>query len=184
MKLWSVGDRAKDVDGEVWRLRQDGWCYGDVLECCSGDHELHGMSTEELVADFGPIVPLGQSGKFTDVDNLLAACATLDTESGSEGRLGTSVIRHLLDGQPLDCYDPSNIPTRYLPMSHNPQEPEEFGARVTVTLSDGTREKWLRRFGTEENIVSRWVSHTPYGLFSWEDLCSRGTVTLGWEDEQ
>ena len=55
-----------------------------------------------------------------------------------------------------------------------PDEPTEFGARVTVTLPDGTREKWLRQ-------VDGWWVNEQGGSAMWKHLCQRGTVTLGWE---
>ena len=65
-----------------------------------------------------------------------------------------------------------------------PDEPTEFGARVTVTLPDGTREKWLR---SEVNTNEAWRAEngSEIGWFSattWDNVIERGTVTLGWDD--
>ena len=57
-----------------------------------------------------------------------------------------------------------------------PDEPTDFGARVTVTLPDGVREKWLRQ-------PSRWWVSEWGGESMWRYLIERGTVTLGWESE-
>ena len=57
-----------------------------------------------------------------------------------------------------------------------PDEPQGFGARVTVTLPDGVREKWLRQ-------PSRWWVSEWGGESMWRYLIERGTVTLGWESE-
>ena len=56
-----------------------------------------------------------------------------------------------------------------------PDEPTEFGARVTVTLPEGTPEKWLR-------VVSGDWANADDGLATWAYLCQRGTVTLGWDE--
>ncbi|WP_214292575.1 hypothetical protein, partial [Escherichia coli] len=50
-----------------------------------------------------------------------------------------------------------------------PDEPTEFGARVTVTLPDGTREKWLRWAG------GLWADEDGE-LTTWGDLIESGTV--------
>lgn len=66
-----------------------------------------------------------------------------------------------------------------------PDEPTEFGARVTVTRESGTREKWLRaEVGTNE--AWRAENGDEIGLFSattWDVVTERGTVSLGWGDE-
>ena len=56
-----------------------------------------------------------------------------------------------------------------------PDEPTEFGARVTVTLPDGTREKWLRQ-------VDGWWVNEQGGSAMWKHLIKRGTVTIGWDE--
>ena len=56
-----------------------------------------------------------------------------------------------------------------------PDEPTEFGARVTVTLPDGTREKWLRWAG------GLWADEDGE-LTTWGDLIESGTVTIGWDE--
>ena len=65
-----------------------------------------------------------------------------------------------------------------------PDEPTEFGARVTVTLPDGTREKWLRSkvgtnkaWGAENGSEIGWFIAT-----TWDNVIERGTVTLGWDE--
>ena len=57
-----------------------------------------------------PTTPTRQS---PDVPNLLDACAALDAESSVEGKLGTSLIRHLLDGRDLTEYDDLDVPDQY-----------------------------------------------------------------------
>ena len=61
-----------------------------------------------------------------------------------------------------------------------PDEPTEFGARVTVTLPDGTREKWCR---LGKHHPAPWLGET-YEVpgEAWSLLCRRGTVTLGWDE--
>ena len=61
-----------------------------------------------------------------------------------------------------------------------PDEPTEFGARVTVTLPDGTREKWCR---LGKHHSAPWLGET-YDVpgEEWSLLIKRGTVTLGWDD--
>lgn len=61
-----------------------------------------------------------------------------------------------------------------------PDEPTEFGARVTVTLPDGTREKWCR---LGQNHPAPWLGET-YEVpgEEWSLLCGRGTVTIGWDE--
>ena len=60
-----------------------------------------------------------------------------------------------------------------------PDEPTEFGARVTVTLPDGTREKRLRVANGDD-----WPWRNSDGdRHFWAYLIERGTVTLGWEQE-
>lgn len=61
-----------------------------------------------------------------------------------------------------------------------PDEPTEFGARATVTLPDGTREKWCR---LGKHHSAPWLGET-YDVpgEEWGLLCQRGTVTLGWDD--
>jgi len=61
-----------------------------------------------------------------------------------------------------------------------PDEPTEFGARVTVTLPDGTREKWCR---LGKHHPAPWLGET-YDVpgEEWRLLCGRGTVTLGWDE--
>ena len=60
-----------------------------------------------------------------------------------------------------------------------PDEPTEFGARVTVTLPDGTREKRLRVVNGDD-----WPWRNGDGdRHFWAYLIERGTVTLGWDDE-
>ena len=65
-----------------------------------------------------------------------------------------------------------------------PDEPTEFGARVTVTLPDGTREKWLRS-KVNTNEAWRAGNGSEIGWFSattWDNVIERGTVTLGWDE--
>lgn len=65
-----------------------------------------------------------------------------------------------------------------------PDEPQEFGARVTVTSPDGTREKWLRS-EVKTNEAWRAENGSEIGWFSattWDNVIERGTVTLGWDD--
>ena len=65
-----------------------------------------------------------------------------------------------------------------------PDEPTEFGARVTVTLPDGTREKWLRS-EVKTNEAWRAENGSEIGWFSattWDNVIERGTVTLGWDE--
>lgn len=68
------------------------------------------------------------------------------------------------------------------PATHRcmPDEPTEFGARVTVTLPDGTREKWCR---LGKHHPAPWLGET-YEVpgEEWGLLCGRGTVTLGWDE--
>lgn len=61
-----------------------------------------------------------------------------------------------------------------------PDEPTEFGARITVTLPDGTREKWCR---LGKHHPAPWLGET-YDVpgEAWSLLCRRGTVTLGWDE--
>ena len=61
-----------------------------------------------------------------------------------------------------------------------PDEPTEFGARVTVTLPDGTREKWCR---LGKHHPAPWLGET-YEVpgEEWRLLCGRGTVTIGWDE--
>lgn len=61
-----------------------------------------------------------------------------------------------------------------------PDEPTEFGARVTVTLPDGTREKWCR---LGKHHPAPWLGET-YDVpgEAWSLLCRRGTVTIGWDE--
>ena len=61
-----------------------------------------------------------------------------------------------------------------------PDEPTEFGARVTVTLPDGTREKWCR---LGKHHPAPWLGET-YEVpgEEWRLLCGRGTVSLGWDE--
>lgn len=61
-----------------------------------------------------------------------------------------------------------------------PDEPTEFGARVTVTLPDGTREKWCR---LGKHHPAPWLGET-YEVpgEAWSLLCGRGTVTIGWDE--
>ena len=61
-----------------------------------------------------------------------------------------------------------------------PDEPTEFGARVTVTLPDGTREKWCR---LGKHHSAPWLGET-YDVpgEEWRLLCGRGAVTLGWDE--
>ncbi len=61
-----------------------------------------------------------------------------------------------------------------------PDEPTEFGARVTVTLPDGTREKWCR---LGKHHSAPWLGET-YDVpgEEWGLLCQRGTVTIGWDE--
>lgn len=57
-----------------------------------------------------------------------------------------------------------------------PDEPTEFGARATITLPDGTREKWCRQFDGY-----CWANENGR-LRSWDGLTQRGTVTIGWDE--
>lgn len=65
-----------------------------------------------------------------------------------------------------------------------PDEPTEFGARVTVTLPDGTREKWLRsKAGTNEAWRAENGSETGWFIATtWDNVIERGTATLGWDE--
>lgn len=59
-----------------------------------------------------------------------------------------------------------------------PDEPTEFGARVTVTRESGTREKWCR-LGRDKDAP--WLDENcECGGDSWQTLCRLGTVSLGW----
>lgn len=62
-----------------------------------------------------------------------------------------------------------------------PDEPTEFGARITLTLKDGARERWLRT-----GIHNPWQCYLGDGEMiydHWDELTERGTVSLGWGDE-
>ena len=62
-----------------------------------------------------------------------------------------------------------------------PDEPTEFGARITLTLKDGARERWLRT-----GIHKPWQCYLGNGEMiydHWDELTERGTVNLGWDDE-
>ena len=61
-----------------------------------------------------------------------------------------------------------------------PDEPTEFGARVSVTLPDGTREKWCR---LGKHHPAPWLGEA-YDVpgEAWSLLCGRGTVTIGWDE--
>lgn len=56
-----------------------------------------------------------------------------------------------------------------------PDEPTEFGARVTCTRPDGIREKWLRQ-------VDGWWVNEVGGQVMWKHLIGRGIVTIGWDE--
>ena len=59
-----------------------------------------------------------------------------------------------------------------------PDEPTEFGARVTVTLPEGTPEKWLRVVSGDD-----WPWRNSDGdRHFWAYLIERGAVTLGWDE--
>ena len=59
-----------------------------------------------------------------------------------------------------------------------PDEPTEFGARVTVTLPEGTPEKWLRVVSGDD-----WPwRNSDGGRHFWAYLIERGAVTLGWDE--
>ena len=62
-----------------------------------------------------------------------------------------------------------------------PDEPTEFGARVTVTMADGSAEKWCR---LGQHSPTPWLGE-GYSVpgEGWDLLCRRGTVTIGWGDE-
>ena len=62
-----------------------------------------------------------------------------------------------------------------------PVEPTEFGARVTVTMADGSSEKWCR---LGQHSPTPWLGER-YSVpgEGWDLLCRRGTVTIGWGDE-
>ena len=52
---------------------------------------------------------------------------------------------------------------------------DEQPTNATVTLPEGTPEKWLR-------VVSGDWANADDGLATWAYLCQRGTVTLGWDE--
>ena len=57
-----------------------------------------------------------------------------------------------------------------------PDEPTEFGARIVVTDDlSGKAERWCRQHD------GYWANEYN-GLSTWEYLCQRGTVTLGWDE--
>lgn len=57
-----------------------------------------------------------------------------------------------------------------------PDEPTEFGARVTVTPDLSVAdERWCRQHD------DYWASEDSE-LMTWAYLCQRGTVTLGWDE--
>ena len=59
-----------------------------------------------------------------------------------------------------------------------PDEPTEFGARVTVTLPEGTPEKWLRVVSGDD-----WPwRNSDGGRHFWAYLIESGTVTIGWDE--
>lgn len=62
-----------------------------------------------------------------------------------------------------------------------PDEPTEFGARVTVTMADGSAEKWCR---LGQHSPTPWLGE-GYSVpgEGWDLLCRRGTVTIGWSVE-
>lgn len=60
-----------------------------------------------------------------------------------------------------------------------PDEPTDFGARVSVTRPDGSVEKWLR---AESTARKPWISEVASGERSWNQVKQRGTVTLGWDE--
>ena len=70
-----------------------------------------------------------------------------------------------------------------------PDEPTEFGARITVTRPDdaritaihpdGSTEKWLRADRAARNP---WVGEASSSECSWDELTQRGTVTIGWDE--
>ncbi|STD12020.1 Uncharacterised protein [Dermacoccus nishinomiyaensis] len=57
-----------------------------------------------------------------------------------------------------------------------PDEPQEFGARIVVTDGlSGKAERWCRQHD------GYWANEDSE-LMTWAYLCGRGTVTLGWDE--
>lgn len=91
---------------------------------------------------------------------------------------------HLASRDANGCVVPLSLSTSHRCPPVQPAEPTEFGARVTVTLPDGTREKWLRS-KVNTNEAWRAGNGSEIGWFSattWDNVIERGTVTLGWDE--
>lgn len=63
-----------------------------------------------------------------------------------------------------------------------PDEPTEFGAKVSVTLDGGEKERFI-------SCADGWILTNPSTPnfqsqpWHWDYLIDRGTVSLGWDDE-
>ena len=87
---------------------------------------------------------------------------------------------HLASRDANGCVVPLSLSTSHRCPPVQPDEPTEFGARVSVTLPDGTREKWCR---LGKHHPAPWLGET-YEVpgEAWSLLCGRGTVTIGWDE--
>lgn len=74
-------------------------------------------------------------------------------------------------------WDEGRAPTHTCPPAQ-PDEPTDFGARVTVTRPDGTREPWLRCVAGP----MPWASEAQQLPHSWDELTEDGAITLGWDN--
>ena len=124
--------------------------------------------------------PPTMTGKTTDEQPTRTTTVTLPCPDCGEAlpKREARVARGPFDGKWVAFEPDSEVHTCKL------DEPTEFGARVTVTLPDGTREKWLRSkvgtnkaWGAENGSEIGWFSAT-----TWDNVIERGTVTLGWDE--
>ena len=62
-----------------------------------------------------------------------------------------------------------------------PDEPTEFGARIVVTLPDGTSVRLIRVVDDSTKSGYAWMAESGRVL-SWDDLGTYATVSLGWDE--
>ena len=159
-------ERERTILDIYQRVSRYGYTY---LDTCDGVVMERRRADEESTAQRAESTPPGD-------EKPMSATVTLYCPDCGEPITNTAMVEVNREGERY--LDFCNVNVHTCPPAQ-PDEPTDFGARVSVTRPDGSVEKWLR---AESTARKPWISEVASGERSWNQVKQRGTVTLGWDE--